>query len=274
MLNPSENREKLLQSLIAAKRKTGPTIVLSERREAAVLLPLVPTGEGYDLLFEKRSPDIVQGGEICFPGGSVEDGESPQEAAERETKEELLLPESGVTVLCPLHVIQGPGGRKVTSFLGILSDYHDTFSTDEVEKVLRLPLADLLEQDPVIAEADATPRLPEDFPFFRIPGGRDYPWQHVKKRCYFYDTPEENRKPSQTFSSGASGEEVFFAASCGWMPSRTRSRYRCGVMPVSSRKIFVKQLTEEKHKSSEISRVRRELSSRRYFASEVLAFRT
>jgi len=190
MLNPSENREKLLQSLIAAKRKTGPTIVLSERREAAVLLPLVPTGEGYDLLFEKRSPDIVQGGEICFPGGSVEDGESPQEAAERETKEELLLPESGVTVLCPLHVIQGPGGRKVTSFLGILSDYHDTFSTDEVEKVLQLPLEDLLEQDPVIAEADATPRLPEDFPFFRIPGGRDYPWQHVKKRCYFYDTPE------------------------------------------------------------------------------------
>lgn len=43
----------------------------------------------------------------------------------------------------------------------------------------------------------------------------------------------ENRKPSQTFSSGASGEEAFFAASCGWMPSRTRSRYRCGVMPVS-----------------------------------------
>ena len=59
-----------------------------------------------------------------------------------------------------------------------------------VEKVLQLPLEDLLEQDPVIAEADATPRLPEDFPFFRIPGGRDYPWQHVKKRCYFYDTPE------------------------------------------------------------------------------------
>ena len=69
MLNPSENREKLLQSLIAAKRKTGPTIVLSERGRGGNCSFHSFPREGYDLLFEKRSPDIVQGGEICFPGG-------------------------------------------------------------------------------------------------------------------------------------------------------------------------------------------------------------
>ena len=167
LLNPSEKkekREKRLQSLIAEKRETGPSIVLAEKREAAVLLPLVPSGDGYDILFEKRSPDIVQGGEICFPGGSVEDGETPQEAAERETKEELLLPAPGVSVLSPLHVIQGPGGRKVTSFLGILTDYRGTFSTDEVAKVLRIPLEKLLEAEPLTAEADQVMVLPEDFP--------------------------------------------------------------------------------------------------------------
>lgn len=190
LLNPLEKRNKCLQSLIAQKGRTGPAIVLSEKREAAVLLPLVPVGDGYDLLFEKRSADIAQGGEICFPGGSVEGSESPREAAERETREELLLPGDGVSILCPLHVIQGPGGRKVTSFLGVLSDYRGTFSSDEVEKVLRLPLEKLLETEPVTAEADMMTVFPEDFPFSKIPGGRNYPWQPVRKRYCFYDTPE------------------------------------------------------------------------------------
>ena len=55
----------------------------SERlqRNAAILLPLV-TVDGRDaLLFEVRSKRLeMQPGEICFPGGRIESGETPERA--------------------------------------------------------------------------------------------------------------------------------------------------------------------------------------------------
>ncbi|MGN1022187.1 MAG: NUDIX hydrolase [Lachnospiraceae bacterium] len=189
-MQTSDKWENSLESLILEKKKSGPRVVLSARREAAVLLPLIQTPKGCELLFEVRSPGIVQGGEICFPGGSVEENETPEEAAARETREELLLARENVSVLAPLHVIQGPGGRKVTSFLGLLSDYQDTFSRDEVARILRIPIRELRKAEPETAQAFVTPRPPENFPFEKIPGGRSYPWQSVPRTYYFYDTPE------------------------------------------------------------------------------------
>ncbi len=39
---------------------------------SAVLIPIVIIDETHYLLFEKRSANIKQGGEICFPGGRIE----------------------------------------------------------------------------------------------------------------------------------------------------------------------------------------------------------
>ena len=70
----------------------------SERlqRNAAILLPLV-TVDGRDaLLFEVRSKRLeMQPGEICFPGGRIESGETPERAALRELWEELRIPSWG-----------------------------------------------------------------------------------------------------------------------------------------------------------------------------------
>ena len=57
----------------------------------AVLVPLIEIDEELNLIYEVRSNSIEQPGEISFPGGRIEDGESPEEAAIRETSEELLL---------------------------------------------------------------------------------------------------------------------------------------------------------------------------------------
>ena len=74
----------------------------SERlqRNAAILLPLV-TVDGRDaLLFEVRSKRLeMQPGEICFPGGRIESGETPERAALRELWEELRIPSWQVTLL-------------------------------------------------------------------------------------------------------------------------------------------------------------------------------
>ena len=50
----------------------------------AVILPLVDLddGKGPQILYEVRAKDLDrQPGEICFPGGQIEDGETPLEAA-------------------------------------------------------------------------------------------------------------------------------------------------------------------------------------------------
>ena len=58
------------------------------KKQFSILVPFI--GRSRDsLLFELRAKGIRQSGEICFPGGMVEAGESPEECALRETAEEL-----------------------------------------------------------------------------------------------------------------------------------------------------------------------------------------
>ncbi len=81
----AEDIKKRMQS-----REPG---LIEVRKEGAVLLPLVETEEGLSVLFEKRTGTISHAGETCFPGGVVEEGESPLDAARRETFEEIGLAE-------------------------------------------------------------------------------------------------------------------------------------------------------------------------------------
>ena len=58
----------------------------------AVLIPLIKKEDGYHVLFEVRARHLnKQPGEVCFPGGKVEPGETTYEAAVRETTEELFI---------------------------------------------------------------------------------------------------------------------------------------------------------------------------------------
>ena len=115
--------------------------VSSVRRKNAVLIPLVETGGEPGILFEVRQTGIRQGGEICFPGGRIEENETAEEAAVRETSEELLIPREKIEVIAPMHTMTGPGGAKISSCLGILHDYKGTFSKEEVERIFCVPLS-------------------------------------------------------------------------------------------------------------------------------------
>ncbi|MDO4615622.1 MAG: CoA pyrophosphatase [Lachnospiraceae bacterium] len=155
------------------------------------MIPLVKRDGMLHILFEVRSQSIRQGGEICFPGGHIEGGETRAETAVRETREELLLDPSQICLIAPLHTMSnGPRGAEVSSFAGIIHHYEDTGSSEEVERTFLLPLRKLMEMQPIIYEADLKPVLPDDFPFDLIPGGRAYPWSGVRKKYYFYQTDE------------------------------------------------------------------------------------
>lgn len=117
-------------------------------RRAAVLLPLVSADDGAALLLTKRT-DLVEHhkGQISFPGGGLEDGESPLDAALRETHEEIGVRPSDVVVLGRLDdEAMSVSGFLVTPFVGLVP-YPNRLrlSPPEVQAVLQVPLRVLLD---------------------------------------------------------------------------------------------------------------------------------
>lgn len=158
---------------------------------SAVVIPLVEKEGEYHILYEQRACGLAhQPGEICFPGGRVETGESPREAALRETAEELLISTDQVEVLAALDAQMGPSGAAIWPFVAVLHDYQGTFSKDEVARTFTIPLSWYEEHQPRFHNAELVTDPGQDFPYELIPGGRNYPFRKKKHKMVFYQTPE------------------------------------------------------------------------------------
>ncbi len=71
----------------------------SNAKLAAVLVPIIKNNE-YKLILEKRVEKLGRhSGEVSFPGGIIEEGETPLETALRETEEEIGIPRENIEVL-------------------------------------------------------------------------------------------------------------------------------------------------------------------------------
>lgn len=120
---------------------------------AAVLLPLVAGSRGWELLFEVRSADVPQPGEICFPGGHIEEGETPVDAALRESWEEIALPPEAVELIAALTPDKKRGARWVQPIIGrVAADALSALSPnrEEVAEVFTVPI-DWLRETPALA---------------------------------------------------------------------------------------------------------------------------
>ena len=170
----------------------SPSAEPNQSRGAAVLIPFVQNEEGEtEILFEQRALDLdVQPAEICFPGGGIEEDETPLEAAARETREELLLKREQIRVLGEIEGVRNNGIISIHAFLGVLNDYQGTYAPVEVDHVFTVPVSWFLEHEPEVHMATVTTIPDEDFPFDLIPGGRDYPWRSRRNPIYFYRHPE------------------------------------------------------------------------------------
>ena len=89
---------------------------------SAVLIPLLKTGDGWSFLFQKRSANIRQGGEICFPGGGYDPDkdEDFKATALRETREETGLTEDRIEILGTPGTLVTPMGVLVQPWLAVL----------------------------------------------------------------------------------------------------------------------------------------------------------
>lgn len=153
--------------------------LLGARHEFAVLCPLVERPDGLHLLFEVRAAALRQGGEVCFPGGKLEPGETPEEGALRETEEELSIPRSEITLLGAPDFLCNQRGFLLRPFLGLVSAAGFAAivpSPAEVAEVFTVPLVFFQKTPPELYAYDLLPQPPEDFPYESVGISPDYPW--------------------------------------------------------------------------------------------------
>ena len=119
-------------------------------RESAVLVLFGHGPDGPDLLFIQRAATVSSHpGQPAFPGGAVDDTDADVVAAAlREAEEETGLDASGVQVFATLPALWlPPSGFVVTPVLGWwrVESPVDVVDPGEVESVVRVPLAELLD---------------------------------------------------------------------------------------------------------------------------------
>ncbi len=107
-----------------------------------MLVPLAASGE---LLLTVRTESLPShAGQIAFPGGSLEGGESAEEAALREAQEEVSLPPKIAKPLGRLPAVLSPHGFYVQPVVAWLPDKPAlTANPDEVSQILWAPLSEL-----------------------------------------------------------------------------------------------------------------------------------
>ncbi len=129
-------------------RRLPPT----EDRQAAVLVPLyVDAGELWTVLTQRTDKLPHHKGQIAFPGGSLEAGEEPWDAAVRETEEEIGLERKKILSLGDLDEAAlsrsppsggTPSGFRIVPCVGAVPFPLETeLNTDEIEELFVMPIS-------------------------------------------------------------------------------------------------------------------------------------
>ena len=120
---------------------------------AAILIPIVRDKDEPALLMEVRSLKVRQPGEVCFPGGHIEAGETCMDAALRETYEELGIRPSSVNVLPGMEPEWHMEKKYVYPVLAEIDPFEPEsllLRQEEVSEVFTMPFSWLLSHEPAV----------------------------------------------------------------------------------------------------------------------------
>lgn len=175
---------------IKAKVQAIKPMPVDVKNRYSVMIPLIKRDGEIHLLFEERAFTLRnQPGEISFPGGRIEEGESPMDAALRETSEELLITEDEMEIYSEGDFVVNPYAAIIHTFIGeIKKDFDEIIpSSDEVEKVFTVPLSYFLETKPRSYKIDLKVERNEEFPYHLIPNGVNYKFKRGREEVLFYE---------------------------------------------------------------------------------------
>ncbi|PYQ25993.1 MAG: CoA pyrophosphatase [Acidobacteria bacterium] len=134
-----------LRSILASRPAIE--ITAPQHRRACVLIPLVRKNGAWSILFTKRSENLAaHSGQVAFPGGGVEDGETLEQAAIREADEEVGIPPRDVELIGRLDDVITHSGFLVAPFAGVIHEPLEyVIQESEVVEVFEVPVEALLD---------------------------------------------------------------------------------------------------------------------------------
>lgn len=134
-----------LRAILA--RRAAIEIDAPEHRRACVLIPLLRNGPEWSILFTRRAENMAaHSGQVAFPGGGLEAGETLEQAATREAEEEVGIPQQQVELIGRLDDMITNSGFLVAPFVGIVHASVDyVMQESEVVEIFEVPIEALLD---------------------------------------------------------------------------------------------------------------------------------
>ena len=165
-------------------RKAG---IIGKYRKSAVMLLISEEADEAHLIFEVRAKTLRhQPGDICLPGGKIEENENPRDAAIRETLEELNLEPQHIEYVGEMDYFISPYGTIMYPFVAKLNKCDVTPNKGEVDHIFKVPISYFLDREPQSYEMEIGPSLKEDFPYDLVKGGKNYNFSKGTMNQYFY----------------------------------------------------------------------------------------
>jgi len=162
--------------------------VIGEFKESAVMILLVEDLEELSVVFEVRAKTLrSQPGDVCLPGGQVDQDENPRETSIRESMEELNLKRDQIQFVGDMDYYISPYENRLYAFVGKLKYGEINPNPDEVDHIFKVPLTFFLENEPLLYKMEIGPINQEGFPFHLINGGKDYNFRKGYLNEYFYE---------------------------------------------------------------------------------------
>jgi len=122
-------------------------IVHDHLRDAAVLIPVVDRGPEATVILTQRTERLrSHSGQVAFPGGRIDPTDaSPEEAALRETFEEIGLKASAIEVIGRMPDYVTGSGYRIAPVLGIVTTpFELAINEHEVDAAFEVPLGFLM----------------------------------------------------------------------------------------------------------------------------------
>lgn len=153
----------------------------------AVTIPLVEVKGQWHILFQVRGKNLSQAGEVSLPGGKIEKGEKREDAAIRETCEELLVEPSNIQLISQSDILVTQYGKIIYPFvIKILDGSRVSFSKDEVEEIFCVPIKFFIENEPKVMNVRVKTEPLGEFPYDLKVSSYEYNWQEGRLNVYFY----------------------------------------------------------------------------------------
>lgn len=159
---------------------------IQKYRKAAVMILIEKIDEEEYIIFQVRSSKLnKQPGDVCLPGGKIEPGETYEEAAIRETMEELSLAREDFKVIGQTDFFVSPYGTILFPFVAKANGEIKNVSNEEVDHLFKVPIRFFIENEPKLYKMQIGPINNEAFPYHLINGNK-YKFSTGILEEYFY----------------------------------------------------------------------------------------